>query len=83
MCFAQSKNRQGLPNEKCKIALEFYLPHKSIASSRGNDDPLQNQNTARSRLVWNFVCEQCGRLWLEFWPLYAPELSPVEYPWSH
>lgn len=27
--------------------------------------------------------QQKGRLWLEFLPLYAPELNPVEYLWSH
>jgi transposase len=36
----------------------------------------------RSRLVWDFVREQHGRLWLEFLPAYA-ELNPVEYLWSH
>jgi transposase len=36
----------------------------------------------RSRVVWNFVREQQGRLWLEFLPAYAPELNPVEYLWS-
>jgi transposase len=39
--------------------------------------------THRSRLVWDFVREQQGRLWLEFLPTYAPELNPVEYLWSH
>ena len=39
--------------------------------------------THRSRLVWDFVREQKGRLWLEFLPAYAPELNPVEYLWSH
>jgi transposase len=34
-------------------------------------------------LVWDFVREQKGRLWLEFLPAYAPELNPVEYLWSH
>jgi transposase len=37
----------------------------------------------RSRLVWDFVREQKGRLWLESLPAYAPELNPVEYLWSH
>jgi len=37
----------------------------------------------RSRLVWDFVRQQHGRLWLEFLPAYAPELNPVEYLWSH
>jgi DDE superfamily endonuclease len=36
-----------------------------------------------SRMVWDFVREQHGRLWLEFLPAYAPELNPVEYLWSH
>lgn len=39
--------------------------------------------THRSRLIWDFVREQKGRLWLEFLPAYAPELNPVEYLWSH
>jgi transposase len=37
----------------------------------------------RSRLVWEFVRQQKGRLWLEFLPAYAPELNPVEYLWSY
>ena len=37
----------------------------------------------RSRVVWEFVRQQRGRLWLEFLPAYAPELNPVEYLWSH
>lgn len=37
----------------------------------------------RSRMVWDFVQQQRGRLWLEFLPAYAPELNPVEYLWSH
>ena len=37
----------------------------------------------RSRMVWDFVRQQHGRLWLEFLPAYAPELNPVEYLWSH
>jgi transposase len=37
----------------------------------------------RSRMVWDFVHQQRGRLWLEFLPAYAPELNPVEYLWSH
>jgi transposase len=37
----------------------------------------------RSHLVWDFVRQQRGRLWLEFLPAYAPELNPVEYLWSH
>ena len=37
----------------------------------------------RSRVVWDFVQQQRGRLWLEFLPAYAPELNPVEYLWSH
>jgi hypothetical protein len=37
----------------------------------------------RSRMVWDFVRQQRGRLWLEFLPAYAPELNPVEYLWSH
>ena len=36
-----------------------------------------------SHLVWDFVRQQRGRLWLEFLPAYAPELNPVEYLWSH
>ena len=36
----------------------------------------------RSHLVWDFVRQQRGRLWLEFLPAYAPELNPVEYLWS-
>jgi transposase len=39
--------------------------------------------THRSRLVWDFVRQQHGRLWLEFLPAYAPEMNPVEYLWSH
>jgi len=39
--------------------------------------------THRSRLVWDFVRQQHGRLWLEFLPAYAPELNPVEYLWAH
>jgi transposase len=34
-------------------------------------------------MVWDFVRQQRGRLWLEFLPAYAPELNPVEYLWSH
>jgi transposase len=37
----------------------------------------------RSRMVWDFVRQQRGRLFLEFLPAYAPELNPVEYLWSH
>jgi len=37
----------------------------------------------RSRVVWQFVQQQRGRLWLEYLPGYAPELNPVEYLWSH
>jgi len=37
----------------------------------------------RSRMVWDFVRQQHGRVWLEFLPAYAPELNPVEYLWSH
>ena len=37
----------------------------------------------RSRMVWDFVRQQRGRLWLEFLPAYAPELNPVEYLWAH
>jgi hypothetical protein len=32
----------------------------------------------RSRLVWEFVGQQRGRLWLEFLPAYASSLNPVE-----
>ncbi len=34
-------------------------------------------------MVWDFVREQEGRLWLEFLLPYAPELNPVEYLWSY
>jgi len=37
----------------------------------------------RSRMIWDFVRQQRGRLWLEFLPAYAPELNPVEYLWAH
>jgi transposase len=37
----------------------------------------------RSKMVWDFVRQQKGRLWLEFLPAYAPELNPVEYLWGH
>src|SRR5438552_14271035 len=37
----------------------------------------------RSRMVWDFVRQQHGCLWLEFLPAYAPELNPVEYLWAH
>jgi transposase len=37
----------------------------------------------RSGLVWDFVREQQGRIWLEFLPAYAPELNPVEYLWGY
>jgi len=37
----------------------------------------------RSRLTWDFIRQQRGRLWVEFLPGYAPELNPVEYLWSH
>jgi transposase len=37
----------------------------------------------RSHLVWDFVGEQHGRLWLEFLPAYASGLNPVEYLQSH
>ena len=36
----------------------------------------------RSRLVWDFVRQQQGRIWLEFLPAYAPEVNPVEYLWG-
>jgi len=29
----------------------------------------------RSRMVWDFVRQQHGRVWLEFLPAYAPELN--------
>jgi len=35
----------------------------------------------RSRVTWEFIREQRGRLWVEFLPGYAPELNPVEYLW--
>jgi transposase len=34
------------------------------------------RSSHRSRLVWEFVRQQRGRLWLEFIPAYAPELNP-------
>ena len=37
----------------------------------------------RSKLVWEFVRQQQGRIWLEFLPAYAPELNPVEYLWGY
>jgi transposase len=37
----------------------------------------------RSRLVWDFVREQHGRLRLEFLPAYAPALNPAGYLGSH
>jgi hypothetical protein len=37
----------------------------------------------RSRMTWEFIRQQGGRLWVEFLPGYAPELNPVEYLWSH
>ena len=37
----------------------------------------------RSRLIWDFIREQHGRIWLEFLPAYAPELNPVEYLWGY
>ncbi|MBA0084771.1 MAG: transposase [Acidobacteria bacterium Pan2503] len=37
----------------------------------------------RSRLTWEFIRQQRGRLWVEFLPGYAPDLNPVEYLWSH
>jgi transposase len=37
----------------------------------------------RSRVVWEFVRQQRGRIWLEFLPAYAPELNPTEYIWGH
>jgi len=37
----------------------------------------------RSRLVWDFVREQHGCIWLEVLPAYAPELNPVEYLWGY
>lgn len=37
----------------------------------------------RGRLVWDFVRQQRGTIWLEFLPAYAPELNPVEYLWAH
>jgi transposase len=37
----------------------------------------------RSRMTWEFIRQQRGRLWVEFLPGYAPELNPVEYLWSH
>src|ERR1700721_674433 len=36
-----------------------------------------------SHLVWDFVRQQRGRLWLAFLPAHAPEPNPVEYLWSH
>jgi hypothetical protein len=35
----------------------------------------------RSRMVWNLVQQQRGRLWLECLPAYALT-EPVEYLWS-
>lgn len=37
----------------------------------------------RSKVIWEFVSQQKGRLWLEFLPAYAPELNPVEYIWGY
>jgi transposase len=37
----------------------------------------------RSRVVWDFIQQQRGCLWVEFLPAYAPELNPVEVLWSH
>jgi transposase len=37
----------------------------------------------RSGVVWDFIRQQRGRIWIEFLPAYAPELNPVEYLWSH
>jgi transposase len=37
----------------------------------------------RSRLTWEFIRQQRGRLWVEFLPGYVPELNPVEYLWWH
>ena len=36
-----------------------------------------------SRMVWDFVRQHQGRVWLEFLPACAPELTPVEYLWAH
>jgi DDE superfamily endonuclease len=44
---------------------------------------LQAESICLWFLVWDFVRQQRGRLWLEFLPAYAPELNPVEYLWSH
>ncbi len=37
----------------------------------------------RSHMVWDFVRQTNGRLWIEFLPAYAPELNPVEYLWGY
>lgn len=37
----------------------------------------------RSHMVWDFVRQQKGKLWIEFLPAYAPELNPVEYLWGY
>jgi hypothetical protein len=37
----------------------------------------------RSRITWDFIRRQRGRLWVEFLPGYAQDLNPVEYLWSH
>jgi putative transposase len=42
-----------------------------------------NLNTHKSRAVKRFVAEHRGRLSLEYFPAYAPELNPAEWLWRH
>lgn len=37
----------------------------------------------RSRLVKDYVASTRGRVMVERFPAYAPELNPVEYMWAH
>src|SRR5437899_12926120 len=37
----------------------------------------------RSRMVWDFVRQQLGSLWLEFLLAYAPEVNTLEYLWAN
>lgn len=37
----------------------------------------------RSRLVQNYIASTGGRVLVERFPAYAPEINPVEYMWAH
>ncbi len=40
-------------------------------------------NVHRSRIIKNFLKTHRQRLYLFYFPAYAPELNPMEYGWNH